>query len=133
MALSQNVDAGPHVDALVRLYEKGVWNFADRNRCDGYSVVLFGPSGQHDVHPPQVLIDEIGRMDGVTSVQVTFHQDWAPERHSMPPGGFPLAIVNCFDLARGQAARARFKEFFLPDATDTASAKRSHSGRETTQ
>ena len=62
-------------------------------------------------------------MDSVTSVQVTCHEDWSPDRHSMPPGGFRLAIVNCFDLARGEAARARLKQFFLSDATDGASVR----------
>jgi len=51
-------------------------------------------------------------MPGVTSVQITFHEDWAPERHSMPPGGFRLAVVNGFDLAAAMAARERLKEHF---------------------
>jgi len=68
------------------------------------------------------LIDEILRISSVSSVQVTFHEDWIPERHSMPPGGFRLAIVNCFDLTRGQAARDRFRKFFSLDAADAANA-----------
>ncbi len=108
------------IDALVRLYEKGDWQFADRERRDGYSVVLFGPNGRNYVHPPEQLIDEIKAMDGVTSVQITFHEDWTPERHSMPPGGFRVAVINCLDLARGKDARGRLKEFFLPAATDSA-------------
>ena len=111
------------IDALVKLYEKGIWDFSDQDPRDGYSVVLFGSNGRHYVHPPQTLIDEVGRMDSVTSVQVTFHEDWSPERHSMPPGGFRLAIVNCFHLARGEAARARLKQFFLSDATDGPSVR----------
>jgi len=110
------------IDALVRLYEKSVWEFDDRNRRDGFSIVLFGPNGRRYVYPPQALIDEILRISSVSSVQVTFHEDWIPERHSMPPGGFRLAIVNCFDLTRGQAARDRFRKFFLLNATDTANA-----------
>ncbi len=102
------------IDALVRLYEKAEWNFADHDRRDGYSVVLFGPSGRRYRHPPKPLVDEVARMAGVTSVQITFHEDWAPERHSMPPGGFRLAIVNGFDLPGALAARKRFKEHFLP-------------------
>lgn len=112
------------IDALVKLYEKGAWEFADRDRRDGYSVVLFGPNGRRYLYPRQALIDEISSIESVTSVQVTFHQDWIPERHSMPPGGFRLAIVNCFDLAHGRAARARFKQFFLPDAADAVSGQR---------
>jgi len=30
----------------------------------------------------------------------------------MPPGGFRLAVVNCFDLEAGRAARARLAAFF---------------------
>jgi len=110
------------IDALVRLYEKSVWEFDDRNRRDGFSIVLFGPNGRRYVYPPQALIDEILRISSVSSVQVTFHEDWVPERHSMPPGGFRLAIVNCLDLTRGQAARDRFRKFFLLDAADAANA-----------
>ena len=113
------------VEALVRLYEKREWNFADANRRDGYSVVLFGPNGRRYRHPPQSIVDEIKRQESVSSVQITFHEDWAPERHAMPPGGFRLAIVNCFDLAAGSAARERLREFFLRDVRDDtrASAK----------
>jgi hypothetical protein len=102
------------VDALVGLYEKGEWRFADAGRRDGYSVVLFGPNGRRYRHPPRSLINGIEQLDGVSSLQITFHEDWAPERHSMPPGGFRLAIVNCFDVATGIAARERLREFFLP-------------------
>jgi len=31
----------------------------------------------------------------------------------MPPGGFRLAIVNCFDLEHGRAAREKLRAFFL--------------------
>jgi hypothetical protein len=103
------------IGALVRLYEKREWNFADADRRDGCSVVLFGPNGPHYRHPPQALVDEIKRLDGVSSVQITFHEDWAPERHSMPPGGFRLAVVNCFDIAAGNAGRTRLRKHFLPD------------------
>jgi hypothetical protein len=34
----------------------------------------------------------------------------------MPPGGFRLAIVNCFDIAAGNVGRTRLREFFLPGA-----------------
>jgi hypothetical protein len=64
-------------------------------------------------HPPAALVEAIKRMSGVTSVQITFREDSAPERHSMPPGGFRLAIVNGFDLAAAMAARERLKAHFL--------------------
>jgi hypothetical protein len=102
------------IEALVRLYERGEWVFADNDRRDGYSVVLFGPRGCTYRHPPQSLVKEIKRTPQVSSVQITFHEQWPPERHAMPPGGFRLAIVNCLDLASGMTARKRFKQYFLP-------------------
>jgi len=101
------------VEAVVRLYEKGSWDFADTGRRGGYSVVLFGPNGVSYRHPPPALVDEIKRSAGISSVQITFHEDLAPERHSMPPGGFRLAVVNGFDLAAALAARGRLKAHFF--------------------
>jgi hypothetical protein len=101
------------VEAIVRLYEKGVWDFADADRRGGYSVVLFGPNGLHYRHPPPALIEAIKRMPGVSSVQITFHQEVPPERHAMPPGGFRLAVVNGFELPAAFAARERLKEHFF--------------------
>jgi len=100
------------VNAVVRLYESGTWDFADRDRRDGYSVVLFGPSGGRYRHPPSELIEETRRTPGVTSVQITFHEDRSPESHAMPPGGFRLAIVNGFDLSATLAARVRLEHHF---------------------
>ncbi len=103
-------------DALVELYEKGDWNFSDDDRVEGYSAVLFGPhlapDGPRYRHPPASVVEEVRHMPGVTSVQITFHEDRAPESHAMPPGGFRLAIVNGFDLTATLAARARLRECF---------------------
>ncbi len=95
------------IDALVRLYREGVWEFDDRERRDGYSVVLFGPHGQQYWHPQPELVHELRREPAVTSIQITFHEDRPPKAHSMPPGGFRLAIVNCWDLEAGRHARER--------------------------
>ena len=100
------------VEALVRLYRDGGWDYPDADRRDGYSVVLFGPHGRHYRHPPQSLINEIRAMPSVSSVQITFHEYKAPDQHAMPPGGFRLAIVNCFDLSVGESARERLRAFF---------------------
>ena len=55
---------------------QGDWDFADdADRRDGYSVVLFGPNGVRYRHPPAALVEEVKRMPGVTSVQITFHED----------------------------------------------------------
>ncbi len=100
------------VDAVVALYETGEWNFADDDRCEGYSVVLFAPYGRRYRHPPPALIEDVKAIPGVTSVQVTFHDDRPPELHAMPPGGFRVAIVNGFDLPAAMAGRERLKDFF---------------------
>jgi hypothetical protein len=100
------------VKALVRLYEHARWDYPDADRRDGYSVVLFGPHGPRYRHPPQSLIDTVRTMPQVSSVQITFHEDRAPERHAMPPGGFRLAIVNCWDLEAGRTARERLRAHF---------------------
>ncbi|MDH3450530.1 MAG: hypothetical protein OEO18_20510, partial [Gammaproteobacteria bacterium] len=81
------------------------WRYADADRRDGYSVVLFGAHGVPYRHPPASLVDEIAARPGVTSVQITFHEDLPPEQHAMPPGGFRLAIVNCWQLEAGLRAR----------------------------
>ena len=110
------------IEAVVRLYESGVWDFADADRRGGYSVVLFGPNGVQYRHPPPQLIDTIKRIPAVTSVQITFHEDVAPERHSMPPGGFRLAVVNGFDLAAATTGRELLRGHFLTEAGNRQSA-----------
>jgi hypothetical protein len=104
------------VDALVRLYQKRRWDFADQDRRDGYSVVLFGPHGPRYRHPPAALAAQVRQLSGVSSVQITFHEEKEPERHAMPPGGFRLAIVNAFDLQAGRAGREMLRRHFLARA-----------------
>jgi hypothetical protein len=94
-------------DALVRLYRDGVWDYPDDDRKDGYSVVLFGPHGLQYWHPDPELIAELLKHPDLTSIQITFHEDKPPRAHSMPPGGFRLAIINTWDLEAGRAARER--------------------------
>jgi hypothetical protein len=101
------------VEAVIRLYQAKAWDFADRERLDGHSVVLFGPKGRRYRHPPRALVDDVLRMPGVSSVQITFHEDRDPDWHAMPPGGFRLAIVNCWDLEVGQEAREKLRAFFV--------------------
>ena len=93
------------VKALIKLYADGVWEFDDTKRRDGYSVVLFGTHGVQYRHPPADLVDKLRATDGVESIQITFHEDRPPASHSMPPGGFRLAIVNTFDLDVGRGVR----------------------------
>jgi hypothetical protein len=95
------------VDALIRLYRDKAWSFNDKSRRDGYSVVLFGAHGIQYRHPPSELVDELRKTPGVTSIQITFHEDRPPANHSMPPGGFRLAIVNTWELDIGDAVREK--------------------------
>jgi hypothetical protein len=95
------------LEALVKLYTDGVWTYDDADRRDGFSVVLFGPHGARYRHPDPALVDDVRRQPGVSSVQITFFEDKPPKAHSMPPGGFRLAIVNCWTLAAGVEARER--------------------------
>jgi hypothetical protein len=109
------------VEAIIRLYAEGRWRFDDRNRRDGYSVALFGPHGRAYRHPPRQVLERAVAQDGVMSLQITFHEDRAPERHAMPPGGFRLALVNGFDFGGAMRARDLLRAYFLgrePAAND---------------
>ncbi len=101
------------VEALIRLYAAGEWSYPDNDRKDGYSVVLFGPHGPRYRHPPAELVDQVRGMPGVSSVQITFHEDRPVEQHAMPPGGFRLAIVNAWSLEAGEAARRRLRQVLM--------------------
>jgi hypothetical protein len=49
----------------------------------------------------------------LSSIQVTFHTGDAQAAHSMPPGGFRLAVVNCWSLDAGRAAAAQLRNAIL--------------------
>ena len=104
------------VTALIRLYATQEWHFDDSHRRTGYSLPLFGRHGQAYRHPDPEALAKIRAMSGVSSVQITFHEEKRPEHHAMPPGGFRLGIVNAFDLAAGIAARRRLSETWAADA-----------------
>jgi hypothetical protein len=100
------------LDALVQLYADGTWTYDDPDRRDGYSVVLFGGHGLLYGTVDRERIREIGDRSAVSSVQITFHEDRPAASHAMPPGGFRLAIVNCWDLDVGLQARQDLAEMF---------------------
>ncbi|MEM9692699.1 MAG: hypothetical protein AAGA56_09150 [Myxococcota bacterium] len=101
------------LNALVGLYRDGRWNHADSDRRDGYSLVLFAAHGAVHRHPPPTLIEELQRTPGVSSIQITFHEDKAPELHAMPPGGFRVAVINAWDLEAGEQVRRRLGAWFF--------------------
>ena len=100
--------------AVVALYSSGIWPFEDRDRRTGWSVVLFGDHGIK-WRIDRAAVQEILRQPGISSIQITFEEEVPPEQHAMPPGGFRLAIVNCWDLAAGRAARERLRALFAGD------------------
>jgi len=102
------------IDAVVDLYASGRWNYRDENRRTGYSVVLFGAHGSRYKKPDHSAINEFLGWEGVSSIQMTFHEDKPPELHSMPPGGFRLAIVNCWNFEMGFKVRERLASLFQP-------------------
>ncbi len=95
------------IDGVVELYTHRRWNFTEGGRRVGYSVVLFGPHGFRYRHVESRVINDILSHPDVSSVQQTFHESKAPSAHAMPPGGFRLAIVNCWELEAGLQARER--------------------------
>lgn len=100
--------------SVVALYRDGVWDFDETKarRRDGFSVVLFGAHGLRYRHPDPEVVSRHLEKPGVASIQITFHEDKPPEAHSMPPGGFRLAIVNCWDLEAGMEVRERLALHF---------------------
>src|SRR5215470_6031000 len=98
------------VEAIIRLYAERLWQFDDSSRRTGYSVVLFMPHGYRYRHPSPDLQSRIIDLPGVSSLQITFHESVAPGRHAMPPGGFRVSIVNCWDRTAGSRARDLLRE-----------------------
>lgn len=93
------------LEALVRLYSHGTWDFADRDRRDGFSLPLFVSHGRSFGHPDPEMQRRVRAMPAVSSLQITFYEDRPAASQAMPPGGFRLAVINCWDRSAGVAAR----------------------------
>jgi hypothetical protein len=100
------------IEAVVDLYASGRWRYRDDDRRTGYSVVLFGAHGPRYRKPDQDAVKKFLGWQGVSSIQITFHEDQPPELHSMPPGGFRLAIVNCWNPEIGFKVREQLAMMF---------------------
>ena len=99
--------------AVVDLYRSRRWRFADADRRTGYSVILFGPHGRQFRAPSAARVAALRRSDpAISSIQITFEDSRPAAQHAMPPGGFRLAIVNCWDLRAGRAIRRRLAAEF---------------------
>jgi hypothetical protein len=106
--------------AVVQLYATGAWRLEERRRT-GYSVVLFGAPG---IAPPidRAAVATLQSTAGISSIQLTFDDSRPAEAHAMPPGGFRLAIVNCWDLEIGSRTRSELRRLF--SATCAAGSRR---------
>ncbi|HMK87721.1 MAG TPA: hypothetical protein VK437_17280 [Steroidobacteraceae bacterium] len=100
------------LDAVVRLYHRGDWEYADSGRVDGYSVALFGPHGRSYRHPPPEALSAYRASAGISSLQITFCEDRPPHTHVMPPGGFRLAVINSLSIAAAMGLRATLARGF---------------------
>lgn len=98
------------LESVVALYTHGRWEFSHRAET-GYSVVLFGRHEAIYAIEPRA-VETLRRLPGVSSVQITYDPNRPREQHAMPPGGFRLAIINCWRLWTGVAVRARLRSLF---------------------
>lgn len=100
------------VEAVAGLYRDGVWRFDNPPIKDGYSVVLFGPHGRRYRYPDPAIRTKIMATPGISNVYYSFDEKLPPEYHSMPPGGFRLAVINCHELAVGRTIRRQLMQEF---------------------
>ncbi len=101
------------VSAVVELYAAGRWRYEDRDRRDGFSVVTWGPHTARRRAPPDTLVASLLENPSLSSIQVTFHADEPEAAHSMPPGGFRLAVVNGWALDAGRRAAKQLRAAIL--------------------
>ncbi len=100
------------VQALVTLYADHNWTFHNSNPRDGFSIPLFAPHGHRFTHPTPEAQAAVLATPGVTSLQISFHENKSPNAHAMPPGGFRLCIINCLDLDAGLMAKERLQKYY---------------------
>lgn len=99
------------VTNLVSLYAAGQWAVPMPPK-EAFSMVLFLPHRQYK-KPPQAAVEALVDGAGVTSIQMPFHEHVSHTRHSMPPGGFRVAVVNGFSREKCRQAREQVKALFL--------------------
>ena len=93
------------VEAVVRLHVTGAGTIPTPTAPTATASCCSGRTARATGIRPPALVEEVRAMPGVSSVQITFHEDKAPAHHAMPPGGFRLAIVNALTLDAGREGR----------------------------
>ena len=107
------------IDRLIELYAHKRWLDADANPRIGYSIVLSGEHGPRYRMIDPTLVAALRSEFEVLSIQFTFYENKVPEAHAMPPGGFRLAVINCWDLDVGLACRRRLAPLFSARIQDS--------------
>ena len=100
------------LEAVAGLYASGQWTFVEPMRQDAYSIPLFIRHGKVPKHPSQAVQENIRAMPGVSSLQITFFEEKPDDAHTMPPGGFRLAVINATNFEAGIVARAELAKAF---------------------
>ena len=100
------------IEAVVRLYAEGIWQYTDDVREEGFSIPLFARHNGNFRHPPEDMQQSIRAMPDISSLQITFYEARDAEDHPMPPGGFRLALVNAWSLQAGRSAIAELAKCF---------------------
>lgn len=99
------------LDAVANLYAHGVWSFDNNPKKDGYSDALFSEPGRIYKVDHQA-VKRLLPAENVSSIGITFDESLVPEHHSMPLGGFRLAVINCWDFDAGFRMRDTLKPMF---------------------
>jgi hypothetical protein len=101
------------VEAVVQLYASGEWHYPKELRREGYSVPLFLPHANTYRHPSLSFLDMLRNHPDISSIQLTFHEGSEQHLNPMPPGGFRAAVVNCYNVEAGVAARDMLRRMLI--------------------
>ena len=117
------------LDAVVRLYGEGRWEFADGDRRGVQRRPVRAARAR--IPPPEPTAARGGAaLPQVTSVQITFHEDRPAAAHPMPPGGFRQDDRQCLGPRGGQSgARHAGPRVPVSSLLPTAGARRGLGGR----
>lgn len=112
--------------ALVGLYQ-GKWvatEELERNEGKGFSIVLSGdPERASWVKPDAAQVDLLRQKHHISSIQLAFCEDELARRHTYPPGGFRLAVINGRNLLDCLKARVDLAALFSEANSSALPAK----------
>jgi hypothetical protein len=88
----------------------------DSERAEAYSLILTGTHGSGCAHPHADSLHAYEATVGVSSIQLPSFDEGPTAAEEMPPGGFRLAVINCFNREVGMRVRTAIAhEFGLSD------------------